>query len=138
MLPFTPTDTVLNLSSIKLREEDLGILKYGLKHPSEPRFINKTDVLTTFDFTHRAMSKDLKDNRDAGEVTAKLPYLANSYVNSYKPTKNVLRKYRVLNKLRNNKDILLTRSDKGNGFAIVDGWLYMSRIMILSMMRQSF
>ena len=33
VLPFTPTDTVLNLSSIKLTDEELGILKYGLKHP---------------------------------------------------------------------------------------------------------
>ena len=50
VLPFTPTDTVLNLSSIKLTDEELGVLKYGLKHPIEPRFINKTDMLTTFDF----------------------------------------------------------------------------------------
>ena len=91
VLPLTPTETVLNLSSIKLTEEELGVLKYGLKHPIEPRFINKTDVLTTFDFIHRAMNKDLKDNRDAGEVKAKLSYLATSYFNIYKPTKNVLR-----------------------------------------------
>ena len=91
VLPLTPTETVLNLSSIKLTEEELGVLKYGLKHPIEPRFINKTDVLTTFDFIHRAMNKDLKDNRDAGEVKTKLSYLATLYVNIYKPTKNVLR-----------------------------------------------
>ena len=49
MLPFTPTETVLNLSGIQLKEEELGVLKYGLKHPIETRFINKTDLLTTFD-----------------------------------------------------------------------------------------
>ena len=99
LLPLTPTDTVFNLSSIKLTEEKLGILKYGLRHPIEPRFINKTDVLTLFDFIHRAMNKNLKDNRDAGEVKAQLSYLANSYVNSYKTRKNLSQKYRVLNKL---------------------------------------
>ena len=52
MLPVTSTDTVLNLLSVKLTEEELGILKYGLKHPIESRFINKTDVLTRFDFIH--------------------------------------------------------------------------------------
>ena len=128
MLPFISTDTVLNLLSIKLTEEELGVLKYGLKHPIELRFINETNVLTTFDFIHRGMSKDLKDNRDAAEVKAKLFYLANSYVNSYKPTKNVLRKYGVLNKLRNNKDILIARPDKGNGVVIVYRWFYMSRM----------
>ena len=80
-------------------------------------------MLSTFDFIHRAMNKDLRDNRDAGEVKAKLSYLANSYVNSYKPTKKVLRKYRVLNKLRKNK-----RNDKRNGVVIVDRWLHMSRM----------
>ena len=91
VLPLTPTETVLNLSSIKLTEEELDVFKYGLKHPIEPRFISKTDVLTTIDFIHRVMNKDLKDNRDAGEVKTKLSYLATSYVNIHKPTKNVLR-----------------------------------------------
>ena len=122
MLPFTSTHTVRNLLGIKLTEEKLSLLKYGLKHPIEPRFINKTDVLTTFDFILRAISKDINDNRDAGELKAKLSYLANSYVNSNKPTKNLLRKYRVFNKLRSNKDILITRQDKGNRVVIVDRW----------------
>ena len=39
-----------SLSSFKLTEEELGIFKYGLKHRFEPTFINKTDVLITFDF----------------------------------------------------------------------------------------
>ena len=128
VLPLISTDTVLNLSSVKLTEEELGILKYCFKHLIEPKFINKTDVLTTFDFIHRAMNKAFKDKRDVGEVKAKLYYLANSYVNPYKSTKNVLRKYRVLNKLRNNKDILITRPDKGNEVVLVDRWLYMYRM----------
>ena len=70
VLTFTSTDTVLNLSSVKLTEEELRILKYDLKHPTEPKFINKIDVLTTFDFMDRAINKDPKDYRDAGEVKA--------------------------------------------------------------------
>ena len=35
-------------------------------------------MLTTPDFVHRAMSKDLKIKRDAGEVKTKLSYLTNS------------------------------------------------------------
>ena len=37
-------------------------------------------------------NRDFKDNRDTGELKAKSFSLANSYVNSYKPTKNVLQK----------------------------------------------
>ena len=103
-------------------------LKFGLKHSIEPLRINKTDVLTTFDFIHRAMSKDLQDVKEAGEVKAKMSYLANTYVKSYKPSKNALRKHKILKKLRNNNEILITKPDKGNGVIIVDRNLYKSSL----------
>ena len=46
------------------------------------------------------MSKDLKNEKDAGEVKAKMSYLANNYVNAYKPSKNALRKHKMMKKLR--------------------------------------
>ena len=61
VLPFISTDTVRNLSSSKLTDEEMNIVRYGLKHSIEPNFINKADILSTFDFIHRTMSKDLKD-----------------------------------------------------------------------------
>ena len=75
LLPFTLTDTALNLSNIKLTEEELEILN-GLKQPIKSTFINKTDMLTTIYFIHRAMNKDLKDNKDKSEVKD----LANPYI----------------------------------------------------------
>ena len=59
VLPFTSTDMVLKLSSSKLPDEKMNILRYKLKHSIEPNVINKTDTLSTFDFIHQAMSKDL-------------------------------------------------------------------------------
>ena len=44
------------------------------------------DMLSTFNFIHQTMRKDLKDQKDTGEVKAKKSYLANTYVDSYKPT----------------------------------------------------
>ena len=96
-----------------------------MKHPTEPRFINKTDVLTTFDFIQRAMSKDLKDNRDTDEVKAKLSYLTNSYVSSYKLTKMF---YGNVEFQINYQIIKIRRPDKENGVAIVDRWLYMCKM----------
>ena len=89
---YTPTDTVLNLSSQKLTDEEMNVLRYGLKHSIEPNLIHRTGILSTFDFIHRTMSKNLKDQKDTGEVKVKILYFANNYVNSYKPTKNALRK----------------------------------------------
>ena len=87
VLPFTPAETVLNLSDTRLSDDKLEILKYGLKHSIEPLHI------TMFDFIHWSMSKDLKHEKDAGEVKAKMSYLANNYVNTYKPLRNTLSKH---------------------------------------------
>ena len=71
-LPFTLTDTVLHLSSSKLTDEEMNMFRYGLQHSIESSFINKTDILSTFDFIHRTMSKHLKDQKDTREVKAKI------------------------------------------------------------------
>ena len=126
VLPFTSTDTVLNLSSSKLTDQEIDFLRYGLKHSVEPNFINKTDILSTFDFIHQTMSQDLKDEKDTGKVNARMSYLAKTYVNSHKTTKNALRKHKILKKLRNNNNIVITKPDKGNGVIIVDRIYYMS------------
>ena len=72
-LAFTTTETVHNLSSKLLTTDELEVLKYGLKHPIHPLQINKTDILTTFDFIHGAMTKnDLKDKKHSGELKTKM------------------------------------------------------------------
>ena len=72
-LPFTTTQTVHNLSPKLLATDELEVLKYGLKHPIHPLQINKTDILTTFDFIHGAMTKnDLKDKKHSGELKTKM------------------------------------------------------------------
>ena len=49
-----------------------------------------------------------------------LSYIANSYFYNYKPSLGILRQYRVLQSLRKNKDIIITKPDKGNGVVILD------------------
>ena len=72
-LSFTTAETVHNLSSKLLTTDELEVLKYGLKHPIHPLQINKTDILTTFDFVHGAMTKnDLKDKKHSGELKTKM------------------------------------------------------------------
>ena len=41
-------------------------------------------------------------------------------------TKNALRKHKILKKLRNNNNILITKPDKGNGVVVVDRIYYIS------------
>ena len=57
-----------------------------------------------------------------------LSYLANSYFYNYKPSPRILRQHRVLRNLRKNKDIVITKPDKGNGVVILDRKLYNNAI----------
>ena len=95
-LAFTTTETVHNLSSKLLTTDELEVSKYGLKHPIQSLQINETDTLTTFALIHRAMTNDLKDKKHSGELKTKMSHLANSYVNAYKPTKNSLKKHKIV------------------------------------------
>ena len=40
--------------------ENFQLVRYYLKQPIHPLQVKKTDILTTFDFIHLAMSKDLR------------------------------------------------------------------------------
>ena len=100
------------LSSQRLR-------KYGLKHPTHSLQVNKMDILSTFDFIHRAIPKDLRDEKQSGKVKTKISNLTHSYVNSYKATLHALEKHRVLKRLANNKDIAILRPDKGSGTVVL-------------------
>ena len=111
-IPFTSDEKIKNLSSYKLTEEEAEILKYGSKHPIEPKHLLKTDILATFEQIHRPLSRDLKDERNPGELKAMISNLANVYWSSYKPTQNTLRKHGILKKLRTRKDIVIVRPDK--------------------------
>ena len=46
--------------------------------------------------------------------------LANSYYSKYKPSKNSLKKHKVLEKLKSNGNIVIVKPDKGNGVVIVE------------------
>ena len=87
-VPFTTAETVHNLASRLLVTDEIEILKYGLKHLIHPLQINKTDILTTFDFIYRAKTNYLKIKKHSVELKTKISHLANSYLNSYKPTKH--------------------------------------------------
>lgn len=47
--------------------QELQLLRYGLKHPMHPIQVNRTDILTAFDFIHGKVTKDLKDQKQSSE-----------------------------------------------------------------------
>ena len=68
----------------------------------------------------RYTTSKLKKEDMVGELKSGLSHLANTYYNTYRPSRDSLKKHRILKKLKNNKDIMITKPDKGNGVVIMD------------------
>ena len=65
------------------------------------------------------------------QIKTHLSYLANSYFCNYKHFSCILLQHCVLRNLQKNKDIVITKPDKGNGVVILDGKLYDNAIQEL-------
>ena len=125
---FTANETITNLTQYELSQEESDLLKAGLYFSMQPDKIRKSEIFTTFEKIHRSFLNNLKSEETESQIKAHLSYLANSYFYNYKPSPRILRQHRVLRNLRNNKDIVVTKPDKGNGVVILDQKLYNNAI----------
>ena len=119
-IPFKHQDVIKNLSSYQFADDELELLKNGLSFSLPPNYIRKTDVFTQFEMISRFMCNELTDDKLAPRLKSELSHLANCYVYKYTPSKSILKKHGILKKLRNNKDIVIMRPDKGNGVVVMD------------------
>ena len=124
-LPFSHNETVINLSSHQLKQEELDILKNGLTFSIKPPRLNASDILTTFEQIHYAMKAKLKKPEDHARLKIELAYIAQTYVSSYRPTKRDIKRYNIIRNIKNNKNIIISRPDKGNGVVILDRQSYL-------------
>ena len=117
-------ETITNLMQHELSKEESDLLKAGLYFSIQPDKIRKSEIFITFEKIHRSFLNNLKSEETKSQIKAHLSYLANSYFYNYKPSSRILRQHRVLRNLRKNKDIIITKPDKGNGIVILDRKLY--------------
>ena len=73
---------------------------------------------------HRSFINNLKSKETTSEIKGHLSYFTNSYFYNYKPSPRIPHQHRVLRNLRKNKDIIITKYDKGNRVVILDRTLY--------------
>ena len=125
-LPFTHRETVTNLSSHKLKPDELDLLKNGLYFSIRPPRLNDTEILATFERIHYTIQNKLQNQEDYIHVKNELIHIAQSYISSYTPSPSDLKKHRILKDIRNNKNIILLKPDKGNGVVIMDREVYNS------------
>ena len=127
---FTANETITNLTQYELSQEESDLLKAGSYFSIQPHKIRKSEIFTTF-ISNRSFISNLKSDETKSQIKAHLSYLANSYFYNYEPSRRILRQHRVLRNLRKNKDIVITKPDKGNGVVILDRKLYDNAIQEL-------
>ena len=120
ILPFTSDEVITNLPNYQLSDMERDLLKYGLSYAIPSRSINKTDIFTTFQKLNWYLYTELKNTEDTETLGAQLSQLTNLYYSKYKPSTQKLKKHGILKKLRENKDIVITHPDKGNGVVIMN------------------
>ena len=77
------------------------------------------------------MTKDLKGEKTSSELKSQISYITNNYDNSYKRSQATLSKHGIQKKHRNNKNIVMVESDKGNVVVILDINIYYIKFLEL-------
>ena len=130
-LKATYDEVVTNLSTCKLSEDELELLKHGLDIALQPRSVNKTDVFASFEMLHRVLTKEVKNKEVRPELKTKISHLARNHYDTYKPSQASLKKHGILKKLRRNEGIIIVKPDKGNGVIILDRNTYHNSLLKL-------
>ena len=84
------------------------------------KFENPKSSIPLKRFIVCSLLNNLKSEETKIQIKVYPSYLANSYFYNYKPSSRILRQHRTLRNLRKNKDIIITKPNKGNGVAILD------------------
>ena len=94
----------------------------------QPDKIRKSEIFTTLEKIHLSFLNNFKSEESKTQIKAHLSYVANFYFYNYKPCPHILRQHQILQNLRKNNYILITKPNKGNGVVILDRKLYNNAI----------
>ena len=103
-----------------MNTEEIDLLKNGFNFSIPPEFIKKTDVFCQFNMIAKFLTKEIEENEVSTQLKSELSHLANCYIYKYTPNESSLKKHKILEKLRSQKDIIITHSGKGNGVVILN------------------
>ena len=125
---FTANETITNLAQYELFQEESYLLKAGLYFSIQPDQIWKSEIFTTLEKVHCLFLNNLKSDETKIQIKAHISYLTNFCFYNYKPSPRMLHQHHVLWHFRKNKDIVITKPDKGNGVVILYWKLYNNAI----------
>ena len=122
---------ITNVSDYRLNTEEIDLSKNGLNFSISPKFIKKTDSFCQFDMISKFLTRDIEKNEVSTQLKSELTHLANFYIYKYTLSKSSLKKHKMLQILRSQKDIIITHPDKGNGIVILNRSDYIKSMMEL-------
>ncbi|KAK5650122.1 hypothetical protein RI129_001151 [Pyrocoelia pectoralis] len=119
-----PLQTVHNLSNIIINKDTMDILEKGFNYAVTPTSIPTENIITNVEIA-------LKDVNDHAADKIRLE-VAHILKNAHLPKQNITKAQKShLKELKNNKDILILRADKGNSTVIVNTSDYNEKMMDL-------
>ena len=135
------TTALLNLSDAELSDVEKEVLCRGLKFGIPPT-INKEEVLAEFELCWRQLSDMTPLSPDrVPECKAEMTNLAYRYANAgidragFPLEKN---HFKAIENLKKNKDIVITKQDKGNGVVILNRRDYVKKMDQILLDRTKF
>ena len=133
---FDPSSSnVLNLSTYELSSTELFALKHGLKFSIPPRNISREMVFSEFETLSSQLHHHTpRSKEDLERLNAKLYDLAHGFCGTGTPIDLGdfrMRKecYIAFKSLRSNRNIVITKPDKGSGVVLLDHTQYVSKML---------
>ena len=131
---------ITNLSSYVLNDDETFVLSHGLNFYLPPKSIKTEDILVEFEmFTdqllkhQRSVEKPVA-KQQVSRCKSRLGQLAHGYSTSSIDKADLLAKkfcFNILQSLRRNDRIVITKPDKGNGVVILDAQDYVDKMKVI-------
>ena len=131
---FDPSSShVLNLSTYELSPTELFALKHGLRFSIPPRNISREMVFSEFETLSGQLHHHTPQSKEHLErLNAKLYDIAHGFcgtpidLGDFRMRKEC---YNAFKSLRSNRNIVITKPDKGSGFVLLDHTQYVSKML---------
>ena len=127
-----PRSLVTNLSDVPLSQSQIEALAFGLKHALPPKSLNKTNYYHNFETLANMLKKRQPYGQSFKEISNALSHIASSTFYSFNNWKHTIPDSNIRKELEDliqNKDIVITKPDKGRGVVILNKQDYVNKAL---------
>ena len=126
-------ENIVNLADIELTEAEKDVLCRGLKFGIPPR-IRREEILAEFELAWQQIPKELLTKEREQECRANLLGIAQRFTASKIDYTGFRLKHHhmtAIGQLKRNKNVIITRPDKGNGVVLLDREEYIHKMRVI-------